>query len=403
MHVAVLGGGLQGCCVAMALAEKGARVTLFDRNTELLTRAAVANEGKIHLGYMYAGDSTLNTARMMMQGALAFAPFLSKHLGVSYESFEISKPAVYVVHRRSQKSADEVQAYICAVHSLIQEAAANLNGAYFGVDLRKMIQSWSSSELDRELNPEEICGAFTSPEVAIDPVALARLIRSRIEQTPSIDLRLEHTVTSVEEDTDLEVVSSASHETQRERFDHVVNALWDGRLAIDSTMGLLPGRPWIHRLKYGVQFRPPVGAQVERSITIVLGPFGEVVSYGNGSVYLTWYPDCLRSRTREVQPPDWPTSPSEPLRAQILEGTFNALSAILPALRVCDFKGLTDVVVRGGPIVAWGETDIDDPGSELHRRFEIGVTSVGRYHTVDPGKLTMAPFFAHECATRIAG
>lgn len=403
MHVAVLGGGLQGCCVAMALAEKGARVTLFDRNTDLLTRAAVANEGKIHLGYMYAGDSTLNTARMMMQGALAFAPFLSKHLGVSYESFEISKPAVYVVHRHSQKSADEVQAYICAVHSLIQEAAANLNGAYFGVDLQQMIHSWSSSELDRELNPEEICGAFTSPEVAIDPVALARLIRSRIEQTPSIDLRLEHTVTSVEQDTDLEVVSSASQEIHREKFDQVVNALWDGRLAIDSTMGLLPGRPWIHRLKYGVQFRPPAGAQVERSITIVLGPFGEVVSYGNGSVYLTWYPDCLRSLTREVQPPDWPTSPSEPLRAQILQGTFNALSAILPALGVCGFKGLTDVVVRGGPIVAWGETDIHDPGSELHRRFEIGVTSVGRYHTVDPGKLTMAPFFAHECATRIAG
>ena len=403
MQVAVLGGGLQGCCVAMALADKGARVTLFDRNTELLTRAAVANEGKIHLGYMYAGDSTLNTARMMMQGALAFAPVLSELLGVAGESFEISKPAVYVVHRHSQKSAEEVQAYIFAVHSLIQQASANLNGAYFGVDLRNKIQSWSASELERELNLAEVCGAFSSPEVAIDPGALARLIRSRIAQTPNIDLRLEHTVTSVEENGHLQVISSASGETHRDRFDHVVNALWDGRLAIDSTMGLHPGRPWIHRLKYGVQFRPPVGARVERSITVVLGPFGEVVSYGNGSVDLTWYPDCLRSRTREVQPPDWPTSPSKPLSAQIAQGTFDALSGILPALRQCDFKGLTDVAVRGGTIVAWGETDIDDPGSELHRRFEIGVTSVGRYHTVDPGKLTMAPFFARECATRIAG
>jgi glycine/D-amino acid oxidase-like deaminating enzyme len=387
----------------MALAEKGARVTLYDRNTELLTRAAVANEGKIHLGYMYAGDSTLNTARMMMQGALAFAPFLSEHLGVSCECFEISKPAVYVVHRHSQKSADEVQAYIFAVHSLIQEAAANLNGAYFGMDLRKEIRSWSASELDRELNTGEVCGAFTSPEVAIDPGALALLIRSRIAQTPNIDLRLEHTVTSVEEDAGLYVLSSGSNKTQRDRFDHVVNALWDGRLAIDSTMGLRPGRPWIHRLKYGVQFRPPVGAHVERSITVVLGPFGEVVSYGNGSVYLTWYPDCLRSRTRDVQPPNWPTSPGEPLSAQIAERTFNALCTILPALRQCDFEELTNVAVRGGTIVAWGETDIDDPGSELHRRFEIGVTSVGRYHSVDPGKLTMAPFFARECATRIAG
>ena len=50
MHVGVLGGGLQGCCVALALAERGVTVTIFDRNEDLLTRTAVANEGKIHLG-----------------------------------------------------------------------------------------------------------------------------------------------------------------------------------------------------------------------------------------------------------------------------------------------------------------------------------------------------------------
>ena len=80
---AVLGGGLQGCCVALALAERGIDVTLFDRNDQLLSRAAVANEGKIHLGYMYANDPSYSTARMMMQGALAFAPFFARHLGLS--------------------------------------------------------------------------------------------------------------------------------------------------------------------------------------------------------------------------------------------------------------------------------------------------------------------------------
>jgi 2-polyprenyl-6-methoxyphenol hydroxylase-like FAD-dependent oxidoreductase len=75
MRVGVLGGGLQGCCVALSLAQRGIDVTLFDRNDKLLSRAAVANEGKIHLGYMYANDPSYSTARMMMRGALAFAPF----------------------------------------------------------------------------------------------------------------------------------------------------------------------------------------------------------------------------------------------------------------------------------------------------------------------------------------
>ena len=60
MHVGVLGGGLQGCCAALALADRAVRVTLFDKNDALLSRAAVANEGKIHLGYMYTGDPTLS-------------------------------------------------------------------------------------------------------------------------------------------------------------------------------------------------------------------------------------------------------------------------------------------------------------------------------------------------------
>ena len=37
----VLGGGLQGCCVALSPAERGVDVCLLDRNMRLLSRAAV--------------------------------------------------------------------------------------------------------------------------------------------------------------------------------------------------------------------------------------------------------------------------------------------------------------------------------------------------------------------------
>ena len=96
MLVGVLGGGLQGCCTALALAERRVRVTLFDKNDTLLSRAAIANEGKIHLGYMYAGDPTLSTAKTMMAGALAFAPFLERYLGQPAHSFSVSVSATYV-------------------------------------------------------------------------------------------------------------------------------------------------------------------------------------------------------------------------------------------------------------------------------------------------------------------
>src|SRR5690349_2274901 len=122
MNVGVLGGGLQGCCTALALAERRLKVTLFDKNDALLSRAAIANEGKIHLGYMYAGDRTLSTAKMMMKGALSFAPFLERYLGQSAQSYLVSAPATYVVHRDSQQSPDEVSAYLKTVHELINHA-----------------------------------------------------------------------------------------------------------------------------------------------------------------------------------------------------------------------------------------------------------------------------------------
>jgi hypothetical protein len=74
----------------------------------------------------------------------------------------------------------------------------------------------------------------------------------------------------------------------------------------------------------------------------------------------------------------------------------------LPSLRGLDAETLPEACVKGGVIVAWGKTDIYDPASELHRRFEIGVTSQGCFHSVDPGKLTMVPYFAEICANRIS-
>jgi hypothetical protein len=180
-----------------------------------------------------------------------------------------------------------------------------------------------------------------------------------------------------------------------------VNALWDGRLGVNETLGIRTDRPWLHRLKYGVSFRLPPDVRRPPSATFVLGPFGEVVTYGNGIIYLTWYPECLQAISTDVTPPDWATYPLEPLRTRILAGTFGALSSIVTSLRNLNVGSLPEVGVKGGAITAWGKTDIYDPASELHRRYEIGVASKGCFHAVDPGKLTMVPYFAEVCAERI--
>src|SRR6476661_8509881 len=172
MRVGVLGGGLQGCCAALALAERSVKVTLFDKNDALLSRAAIANEGKIHLGYMYAGDPTFSTAKTMMAGALAFAPFLERYLGQPTHSFSVSVPATYIVHRDSQHSTEDVCGYLRTVHALINEVAEGKKQTYFGRNLRAPLRRWSAAEKASEFNPEIALAAISTPEIAINPVAL---------------------------------------------------------------------------------------------------------------------------------------------------------------------------------------------------------------------------------------
>jgi glycine/D-amino acid oxidase-like deaminating enzyme len=401
-RVAVLGGGLSGCCTALVLAERGARVTIFDRTDRLVSRTSLHNEGKIHFGYVYAGDSSLATARMMIRGALVFPSFMRRYLGLVPERIELSSPHVYLVHTNTQRSLEYVSGYFGMVHALIDEAASRDRTCYFGADLHQAPRRWSAAELSAVFNPAKAVAAFDTQELAVEPYALAQAFRDRISATPAIELRLRHTVHAVSQaGARLSVVSEGPGGTARDDYDHVVNALWDGRLAIDATLGLVPKRPWLYRFRYGVRFESHNVLKMPPSLTMVHGPFGGVVCYTNGAMYLDWYPACRVGSSNSLEPPDWPTHAAGPLRSRIVQDTVSALAEIIPVLGALDPGALADASVVGGNIFAWGSTDTDDATSELHQRHDIGVMSVGSYHSVDPGKLSMAPYFAEICADRI--
>ena len=397
MNVAILGGGFQGCCVAIALAMRGIRVTLYERNSALLDGAATANEGKIHLGYTYASDRSLNTARTMLRGALSFAPLTRRYLD-SDVPLAASEPFVYAVHRDSQVNIEEFAAHLDATHGLID--AATCRDCYFGIDLSAAPCRFTQAALESRFDPGYVTAAFETSEIAIDTLAVARSMRQRIAEDPKIDMRTNRRVTAVGDDgARLRVHSTGvgSHDADSETFDTVVNALWDGRLAVDASRGLHPARQWLYRVKHGIRFSLTDTLTLP-SVTVVLGPFGDLVAYGDNAYYVSWYPACMTGYGSELVPPAWRAQPDDTCLSRIATNSFAAMGALVPELKRVRPQGVT---VKAGIIVAWGSTDIDDRASELHRRYDIGVHSYGNYHSIDPGKLTMAPHFAEVCADRI--
>ena len=403
MRVAVLGAGLQGACVALELAAHGVAVDLYDRCDRPVTQASAQNEGKVHLGYVYGNDPSLQTARAMLRGALAFGPLLRRWLGAgAVDRLPTSAPFLYAVHRASLLAPDAVAAHLRCCQALARDLLGDDPPDYFGLDPREAPVRLRASDLEAAFDPRTVVAAFRTPEVGIDPEALAALVRDALAAEPRLRFRPHSEVRAAEPDADgVTVAFDGPDGPGRARYDHVVNALWDGRLAVDRTAGVAPPRPWLHRVKHFLRVHAPGRAASVPSATVVLGAFGDTVAYGTDHLYLSWYPAGMRGASDALVPPPWPLPLPDAEAAEVRAGILDGLARIVPAVR-----GLSEAVtaaasVRGGRIFAWGQTDIDDPASGLHERHAIGPRSYGRYHTVDTGKLTTAPLYAKVVADRV--
>jgi hypothetical protein len=84
-------------------------------------------------------------------------------------------------------------------------------------------------------------------------------------------------------------------------FDVIVNALWEGRPAVDATLGVNPPAPWTHRFRAGVFAR--ASETTLCSAVLCTGPFGDVKRYRDGRLYLSWYEAGLLAEGSALEPP----------------------------------------------------------------------------------------------------
>lgn len=73
----------------------------------------------------------------------------------------------------------------------------------------------------------------------------------------------------------------ASRNDELGLFDMVVNALWEGKLAIDETVRLTPLRSFSHRYHRTLFIRTSV-PQVIPSVLIATGPIGDIKTSATG-------------------------------------------------------------------------------------------------------------------------
>lgn len=401
--VVILGAGMTGSGIALSLASRGIAVTLLEQDPVPVNRASLRNEGKIHLGFIYANDATLATARLQLTGALSFRVLLRRWIGPPADLLARSSPFLYLVARDSLLSPSRLEEHYSAVSNLYRELMSeNESRDYLDERPDRLFAPCPLPAIAGLFDTSSLAAAYHTAEKAIDPAQLARLLRDAIRRSPLVRFLPRHKLQGLARTNGgFRLEGSGSEGQWRLGATQVVNALWENRIAFDRMLGIECPAGWVHRLKYRVIAQLPEKLHGAPSATMVLGPYGDVVVRGDGSAYLSWYPAGLQGWTHDLAPPPaW----DEPCRGEVEAMKRQSLVREILAGIAAWYPAIAEsrpLLVDAGAIVAYGTTDVDNRSSALHDRTRVGVTSANGYHSVDPGKLTTAPLFAEEAAERI--
>ncbi len=395
-RIAVLGAGIMGSATALFLARRGHAVSLIDAAARPMSAASRWNEGKIHLGYLYSADPSLRTARHVLTGSLQFAPLTEELIGCPVAPATTATDDVYLCHRASVVAADAMAHYYRQVDDLVRSHA---DAARYLVDVRGARSERLDERALRAITDSpDIAAGFQVPERSVSTGWIADRFVEALAAEPAIELQMGTGGTAVRPQQADDPAGRWRVETAdgvAGVYDHVVNALWQGRLPIDVTAGLAAPQTWSNRYRLSLFVRTNRTVDAP-SVLIATGPFGDIKNYNGRDFYLSWYPRGLMVDSSGIAPPPAPAQDAA-REAAISREILERLTAILPCVeRIA--SDAESMVLRGGWVSAAGRGVLSDPRSTLHRRDEFGIVRLGSYVSVDTGKYASAPLLAHRIA-----
>lgn len=399
MSICIIGGGLTGCLIALELAEAGKQVVLLEKETRLVSRASLGNEGKIHLGFVYAADPTFRTARRMIDDALAFRPILERWISKAdfdtclYDEFD------YLVPHDSMLDVAAIRGHFGAISDYLAGRAQAGAPAYLGQGERPAFVEGKPTRPGTQAE-------FRTAERGVWPGLIAQYLMPALHTHPAIEVRTSARVSRIAASGRGWQVGIDGETAPSGPFETVVNCAWAERRALDATAGFTDGATWLYRYKFAVLLDNAsrmIGGMIPRNSTAMLGSYGDSVYHAAEDIlYCSWYPVGMCYSTTRLTSDQRPNTGD--LRSAI-EGTWQGYAAIDPAygdvLRGADWRKAR---LAGDFIAARARTDIDDPASLLHKRNDHGPTELAQgYWTVETGKYTSAARCADECARKILG
>ncbi|MBP6794992.1 MAG: FAD-dependent oxidoreductase, partial [Saprospiraceae bacterium] len=392
--VGILGGGMQGCCMALLFKKSGFRVTIIDQAASLISRASSNQEGKIHMGFIYAKDPSCKTGFKLLNDGLHFDTCLEELLEktIPWDGLK-SKKFIYLVPRDSLCSVDHLQLYFKKLQDKYESILASYpHLSYLGSRPENISYSIPVPEY---VNESHFIHCFQTEEVAVSQSKLRDLVLKKLLEK-EINVKLNTKVIGIKKQAAYQYEVTTPEGSQS--FDFLVNCLWENQQIMDQQLGCNDRREINLRLKFGITSSYLNELSFIPSISMVSGQYGDFVNFQTSTdpkMYFSWYPISRYGMVVDQSiPEEWNDICNHNFPDHLFQFQIDNQLAIYQKLFSKNFKFIDPQLVPG-IIVARGNEDIGNHESELHQRSENPVFCSDGYFSISTGKFTSIPYNTH--------
>ncbi|MBR9921670.1 MAG: FAD-binding oxidoreductase [Bacteroidetes bacterium] len=248
----ILGGGLFGVYAALYLDQKGLRVLLLEKDKQLMRRASLVNQARLHGGYHY--PRSIATARMSDDNK---ARFTAEHQDFILDRFD----KYYAIDRYG---------------SFTDAAQFERFCTYLDIPCKRV---------DRPdiFNYDRLEALYLTREHTFDPVLIAQYYREKLANS-GVEVRMECKAAFAERQNNSWMVDTINDAGEKNpiRATAVLNATYASTNSLNSLFGVRE-IDLMHEISEIALLHAP--ALKGMGLTVMDGPFGSIMPYGRTGLH----------------------------------------------------------------------------------------------------------------------
>ena len=378
----IMGAGIQGCCIALLLSKYYKNITIIEQENHIMLKSSAAQEGRVHLGFLYANDKSMKTGYKMLNDALNFSNC------IDWNRMK-SKKYLYLNEINSLLTEEQVDEYFEKIQTKYNELiSTNKSLNYLGEQPNHL---YTKIKIPDYLNKDMFNVCYSTEEVGV----VQNLLRDKINKKlieKNINIHFGEQILHLEKQNNKFIVNTNKNKLI---FDNVINCLWENKHKFDTQINYLHEINVNIRLKCGVVSETIECLKEYSSINIINGPYGDFGNfYKHNFMYFTWYPISVVKMIVD----DHNHDKNEIYK---LKSTLNDKEFIKQVKghekmfsKIFNIEDLSFVnpKVSCNAVVANGINDIKYKDSYLHNRFNEAIFYDNNYYSIQTGKYTSAPY-----------